>query len=94
MRSNTHERDGGGLRKGFALAATPLFLLMTVVTAPSSGLALLCAPAVMGGLSEMQIMYLLMAFVHCAPWWVLLRRILKPDGDSQHRPPQSRDLAG
>lgn len=71
------ERDGQAIRRasdGLALAASPTFAIMALLTIVVDGgpLEILCAPAHLSPLSGMATMYLLMSAFHTAPWLRLI----------------------
>jgi hypothetical protein len=60
---------------GLALAASPTFAIMALLTGVSSGghAEMLCATAHASPLSGMAAMYVLMSVFHAAPWLRLIR---------------------
>jgi hypothetical protein len=59
---------------GLALAASPTFIVMALLTAVGGGPAdLLCAAAPLSPLNGMATMYLLMGAFHAGPWLQLIR---------------------
>ena len=60
---------------GLALAASPTFAIMALLTGILSGgpAEMLCATAPVSPLSGMVTMYLLMSTLHAAPWLRLIR---------------------
>ena len=63
------------LARWLALAATPTFAIMAVLTAVLGGPAdMLCAAGYGSVLSGMVPMYLLMSVFHAAPWLKLMRK--------------------
>ena len=60
---------------GLALAASPTFALMALLTGALGGdpAGALCSTAHVGPLSGMAAMYLLMSAFHAAPWLKLIR---------------------
>ena len=76
--------DGGAIHrnpaefkagKGLALAASPTFAIMALLTIVLGGnqTEMLCSAAHLSPLSEMAVMYLLMSAFHAAPWLTLIR---------------------
>ncbi|MCC2687323.1 MAG: hypothetical protein K0S21_126 [Rhizobiaceae bacterium] len=65
-----------GAANGLALAASPTFAIMALLTAvPGGGPAeMLCSADPASPLSGMATMYLLMSAFHAAPWLKLVRR--------------------
>jgi hypothetical protein len=70
-------RYAGALREadGLALAASPTFAIMAVLTSILGGgsAEMLCSDAHLSPLSGMVTMYLLMSAFHAAPWLKLIR---------------------
>ena len=69
-------RNAAALRAadGLALAASPTFAIMALLTGVRGGPAeMLCSPAHASPLSGMVTMYLLMSAFHAAPWLKLIR---------------------
>lgn len=63
-----------GAGRWLALAATPTFAVMALLTASSSGQDIMfCSPAHPSPLSGMTPMYLLMSLFHAPPWLKILR---------------------
>ena len=60
---------------GLALAASPTFAIMALLTALPGGQAahMLCSMADQSPLNDMVAMYLLMTVFHTAPWLKLIR---------------------
>jgi hypothetical protein len=63
------------LTDGLALAASPTFAIMALLTGITSGgpAEALCAAAHISSLGGMTTMYLLMSAFHAAPWLKLIR---------------------
>jgi hypothetical protein len=74
-RNATALRAADGLTLGLALAASPTFALMALLSAVLGGgpAELLCSAAHASPLSGMVTMYLLMSAFHAAPWLRLIR---------------------
>ncbi|GGC86762.1 hypothetical protein [Chelatococcus reniformis] len=69
-----------GVADGLALAASPTFAVMALLTGVLGGgpADMLCAAAPVWPLSGMATMYLLMSFFHAAPWLKLIRAGSRP----------------
>jgi uncharacterized membrane protein len=68
-------RNAGALRvaDGLALAASPTFAIMALLTGIRGPAEILCSAAHASPLSGMVTMYLLMSAFHAAPWLKLIR---------------------
>ncbi len=72
------ERSGGKAAGALALAASPVFALMALLTAHVGGEAMaMCPMAGASPLGGMAMMYLLMSLFHAAPWVRLVTRLGK-----------------
>jgi hypothetical protein len=68
-------RNAGALRAAnwLALAASPTFAIMALLTSVGGPAEILCSAAHASPLSGMIAMYLLMSAFHAAPWLKLIR---------------------
>lgn len=68
-------REGAALKatNGLALAASPTFAVMALLTSLSGPGEMVCSAAGASPLSGMAMMYLLMSAFHVAPWLRLMR---------------------